>query len=67
MCLSIPGQLKMVSKNKFLVKYKTQQVEVNNSLVKNLKAGDWVLVQNKFIVQKFTNKQVEEFFQLINN
>ena len=65
MCLSLPGKIKSIKNNKFFIDYETQKVEVNNSLVKGLKVGDWVLVQNKFIVQQFTERQVEEFFKII--
>lgn len=66
MCLSIPGKIKKISKNGIEVDYNTTRTTVMNSIVDNLKEGDWVLVENKFITRKLTNNQAEDFFKLIN-
>lgn len=65
MCLSIPGQVKEINKNNFVVQYKQQEVKIPNSIIKDIQEGDWVIVQNKCITQKLTNKQAKDFFKLI--
>ncbi len=65
MCLTIPGKIKSINSGEYCVKYETQENIINNSLVEDLKVGDWVIVQNKFIVQHLTNKQAQDFFELL--
>ena len=65
MCLMIPGKVKKNNKNGFVIGYRESEVRVSNSLIKNVKIGDWVIVQNKFITQKLSNQQARDFFQLI--
>ena len=67
MCLAIPGKIKKISKKGIVIDYKTSEVNILNSIVENIKKGDWVLVENKFITRKFSPTQVKEFFKLINN
>lgn len=64
MCLTIPGKVSKVDKKGFEIDYKSDKVKIANSLIKNVKVGDWVLVQNKFVVQKMTEQQANEFFRL---
>jgi len=65
MCLNVPGQIKEINKKSFVVQYNQQEVKVPNSIIKDIKEGDWVIVQNKCITQKLTKKQADEFFKLI--
>lgn len=45
--------------------YKTKKATIFNSLVEDIKEGDWVLVENKFITRKLSDAQAKEFFNLI--
>ena len=65
MCLTIPGKVKKKNKDGFVIKYRDSETEVFNSLIKDVKIGDWVIIQNKFITQKLTNDQANNFFELI--
>ena len=65
MCLSIPGKVKSVSKKGIVVDYETTKATIFNSVVDNVKKGDWVLVENKFITRKLSNAQAKEFFNII--
>ena len=65
MCLTIPGQIKEINRESFVVQYNQQEVKVPNSIIDNLEEGDWVIVQNQTITQKLTAKQAKEFFKLI--
>lgn len=67
MCLAIPGKVKSINKESFVVQYGPQEVKVPNSMIEDIEEGDWVIVENKFITQKLSNEQAEEFFKLINN
>ncbi len=65
MCLMIPGKVKKNNKVGFVIGYRESESRVSNSLIKNVKIGDWVIIQNKFITQKLSNQQARDFFQLI--
>ena len=65
MCLSIPGQVKAVNKENYVVQYGPQEVKVPNSIFDDIEEGDWVIVENKFITQKLTEKQADEILKLI--
>lgn len=65
MCLAIPGRITAINDGIYTVKYPTPEVKIENSIIKNLKVGDWVIVQNKFIVQHLTDQQAQEFFKLL--
>ncbi len=61
MCLTIPKKVLAVKKDFIEVKA-GQKKEKVGSLI-NVKKGDWVLTQNKFIIKKITAYQAKE----INN
>ncbi|MBU0732307.1 HypC/HybG/HupF family hydrogenase formation chaperone [Patescibacteria group bacterium] len=65
MCLSIPGKISSISGKGIIVDYKTKKATIFNSLVEDIKEGDWVLVENKFITRKLSDAQAKEFFNLI--
>lgn len=50
MCLSIPGKVVSVNNDRARVDYGSEVREVDTRLVKP-EVGDWVLVQNKFVVE----------------
>ena len=65
MCLSIPGKIIKKDQVGYQIEYPEVKVEINNSLIKNLKIGDWVIVQQKFITQKLTSTQAKEIYKLM--
>ncbi len=65
MCLTIPGQITAINNGVYKIKYETQEAEVNNSMIEGLKVGDWVIVQNKFIMQQLSDQQAKDFFDLL--
>lgn len=64
MCLSIPGKIIKINKQGYLVKYPESQVWIANSLLRKVKIGDWVLVQQKYITEKLTQKQAADINKL---
>jgi len=56
MCLAIPGKVIKINKENAIVDYLGEKREVNCSLV-DCKIGDYVIVQNKFIMQKVPEKE----------
>jgi len=66
MCLTIPGKVKKINKNGFVIKYRDSETKVFNSLIEDVEVDDWVIIQNKFIVNKLSDEQAKSFFQLIN-
>ncbi|MFA6027898.1 MAG: HypC/HybG/HupF family hydrogenase formation chaperone [Patescibacteria group bacterium] len=65
MCLTIPGQVKEINKDNYVVQYGPQEIKVPNTIIKNIEEGDWVMVQNKTITQKISPKQAQDFFKLM--
>lgn len=66
MCLTIPGKISKINKSGFLIDYGSKKVLVANSLIDDVKLGDWVLVQNKFIINRFDLKEANKFFANLN-
>jgi len=62
-CLSIPGKISKISKTGYQVDYGSKKIDIANSLVNGLKLGDWVMVQNKFIVNKWNSVEASLFFE----
>ena len=65
MCLIVPGKIKKVGKGGCLVNYNSKEVEIKNSLVRGIEVGDWVVVQNKFIIDKLDKNEVTMFFEAL--
>ncbi|MCB9359615.1 HypC/HybG/HupF family hydrogenase formation chaperone [Candidatus Woesearchaeota archaeon] len=59
MCMSIPGKLIKVDGNKAIVQYDQEDREVT-LLDPEIKEGDFVVVQNKLIMQKVPEKEALE-------
>ena len=62
MCLAIPGKVIKINKKNAIVDYLGEKREVNCSLV-DCKIGDYVIVQNKFIMQKVPEKEAQKIFK----
>lgn len=59
MCISIPGKVISLQKNKAIVDFDGVQRKVDCGLV-NIRSGDHVRVQQGFIVEKISKKEAEK-------
>ncbi|MFA6296633.1 MAG: HypC/HybG/HupF family hydrogenase formation chaperone [Patescibacteria group bacterium] len=62
MCLAIPGKIVDINKDGYLIDYESKKVQVANSLINNVKLGDWVIVQNRFIINRLDIQDNDLFF-----
>lgn len=63
MCLTIPKKIISVKSTK--AEIEGGQVDV--SIIKNPKVGDWVLVNANLAIQKITETEAKEINKLLNN
>jgi len=66
MCLNVPFKVISVSNKKIVVAGFGKKREAVGSL-KKIKKGDYVLLQNNFVVAKIAKKEAEEIINLINS
>ena len=66
MCLSIPGKVEKIEKDKITVDYSGEKREADLSLV-DIKPGDYVIMSNKIVISKLKKKEAEEFLKNIND
>jgi len=64
MCFSLPVKVVCTNKKKIEIELGGKKKKVLGSLVK-VKVGDWVFLQNNFIVEKITRKEAKEILNLI--
>ncbi len=67
MCLAIPGKVIEIHENKFVIDYGSEKRIAEMSVIEDLKIGDYVIVKEKFIIEKIPNKEAKEFLGMINN
>ncbi len=65
MCLTIPVEIKSIKNSKAKLGPGIKSKEANLTLVKNVKKGDWVLVQNGFVVRKVTKVHAKEVLKYL--
>jgi hydrogenase expression/formation protein HypC len=63
MCLAIPGKVVEIAGENAIVDYEGEKREAR-LLNENIKIGDYVVVQNKLILQKVPEKQALEAVKL---
>ena len=63
MCLAIPGKIIEINGNTAIVKYEEEKREVK-LLNPEIKVGDYVVVQNKLILQSIPEKDALESIKL---
>jgi hydrogenase expression/formation protein HypC len=63
MCLSIPGKIVKINKDTAIIDYNGEKRTANTSLIE-CKKGDYVIVQQKFAVQKVDKKDALEALKL---
>ncbi|OGZ17528.1 MAG: hypothetical protein A2Z78_01555 [Candidatus Nealsonbacteria bacterium RBG_13_36_15] len=64
MCLAIPVKITAIKNKKILIQEAGREKPVSGSSVK-IRAGDYVILQNNFIVRKIDKKSAEEIMGLI--
>ena len=65
MCLAFPGKIVEINGDMAKVDYVSEIREVG-ILSDEFKIGDYVIVQNKVIVEKIEKERAESFLELIN-
>jgi len=65
MCLSIPYQIKDIKGNiAHVLDYKKKNREINISMMKNIKQGDWILSLNNFAFEKISSQEAKQIIDL---
>jgi hydrogenase assembly chaperone HypC/HupF len=65
MCLTIPGKVEKIENNgKIIVNYSGEKRQADISIV-NVEKGDWVIVNNKIIIDKLSDKKAKRFLELV--
>ena len=65
MCLTIPAKVISLEKSKAIVDFAGKKQEVDTQLTK-VKAGDYVIVSNGFVIKKVNKKEAEEILKILN-
>ena len=64
MCLTMPVKIISLKKEKIIVDELGKEKEATGSLIK-LKVGDYVILQNNFIIKKIPKESAEEILSLL--
>jgi hydrogenase expression/formation protein HypC len=65
MCLAIPSKIVSIKEDEIIVNELGKKRKIKGSLIKGLKTGDYVLLQNSFITSKITKSSAEETLALL--
>jgi hydrogenase expression/formation protein HypC len=65
MCLSKPVQVVKLNGKKAQVEFGGKKREVDISLLKNIKIGDWLLVTQNLAINKISQKEAKNILQLV--
>ncbi|HDZ54092.1 MAG TPA: HypC/HybG/HupF family hydrogenase formation chaperone [Candidatus Nealsonbacteria bacterium] len=63
MCLAIPVKITAIKNKKIIIKEAGQEKSASGSLIKT-KVGDYVILQNNFVVRKIDKKSAKEIINL---
>ncbi len=67
MCLSIPGKVERIEKSgKIIVDYSGEKREAEMAIVE-VKEGDYVIVNNKIVIERISKEKAEKFLEVVNN
>ena len=66
MCLAIPGKIVKINKDTATIDYSGEKRIANISLI-DCKIGDYVIVQQKFAIQKVKEKDAIEALKIFNS
>ena len=64
MCLAFPGRILSLKSDQAIVDFDGVEKEVNVSLIKGAKTGEYVMVHAGFAIQKMGKKDAMEVFKL---
>jgi len=64
MCLAIPMRIARKDKDKAVVESNGLKRDINISLLKNVKVGDYVIVHAGFAIEKLDEERAEESLSL---
>jgi len=64
MCIALPLKIKKIENRRIIIEENGQEKEVNGSLIK-VKVGDYVILQNNFIVGKISKKEAKEVLKFV--
>ena len=65
MCLSIPSKVISIDGNKAIVSVGGTEYEASLQLVEDIKIGDYVLLHTGFAIQKISEEDAQETFDLL--
>jgi len=65
MCLSIPSKVISINGNKAIVSVGGTEYEASLQLVEDIKVDDYVLLHTGFAIQKISEEDAQETFNLI--
>lgn len=66
MCLSIPIKILKIENNKAIADFMGKKEEFNIGLISDIKANDYALASNGFIIKKISAEEAKEIFNIIN-
>ncbi len=64
MCLAFPGKVTKIAGDQAVADFDGIKKEVNISLVKGVKTGDFVMVHAGFAIQKMSKQDAKEVYKL---
>ncbi|MFH1656456.1 MAG: HypC/HybG/HupF family hydrogenase formation chaperone [Candidatus Nealsonbacteria bacterium] len=64
MCINLPVKVSLIKDNRIYIQGREKQV--SGSLIK-IKVGDYVYLQNNFIIQKINKKDAQVVINLVKN
>jgi hydrogenase expression/formation protein HypC len=65
MCLSIPSRVISINGNNAIVSVGGTEYEASLQLVENVKVGDYILLHTGFAIQKISEEDARETFELL--
>ncbi|MBL7141488.1 HypC/HybG/HupF family hydrogenase formation chaperone [Patescibacteria group bacterium] len=65
MCLTIPGKIIKINKNKAEVQQGQNSLEIDVSLLLHIRVGDYILEQSGFAIQKISKKEALKTLNLL--
>jgi biotin synthase len=67
MCLTIPAKVIKIKNNKAIIRSGDSEKEIDISLVKNLKIGDWVLHTVGTVIKRISQQDAQEIIDLLES
>ena len=65
MCIATPVKITKLKKDKAVVDALGEQMEVDTSLLKGVKVGDYLLAKGELAIQKLSPEDAEEILKLV--